>query len=124
MKDEEWQRKAEFTQALKVAKAEKKGLVNFVVTDDGFAKIVTDVALKDTDAIQLMIYGFLQKTGRAPNDVNELGKCLNYSGHFIKQELLSVKISQLRKTKKINVGELTLTKKARHTVKKKFFVPA
>ena len=123
MKDDEWERKTAFTEALLVPKGDKKGLVNFAATDDGLVKMTTDVRLTDTDAIQLMIYGFLWKTGSAPNDIEELGKGLNYSGHSIKQDLLSVKISQLRKAKKINTGELSLTKKAREQIRSKYLLP-
>ena len=124
LKDDEWKRKTAYTEALLIPKAEKKGLVNFTVTDDGLVKIVTDLKLTDTGAIQLMIYGFLWKTGTAPKDNEELGKCLNYSGHPIQQDSLSVKISQLRKAKKINQGELTLKKKARDTIKEKYLLPS
>jgi hypothetical protein len=124
MKDEEWKRKTGFTGASLVPKAEKKGLVNFTTTEDGLAKMVTNTRLKDTDAILLMIYGSLLKIGRPPMNNEELGRSLNYSGHPIKQGRLAVNIAHLRTAKKINRGELTLTTKARDTVKKKFFVPA
>jgi len=102
----------------------KPRLVEFLKTDDGLAKIQTEVKLKDTDAILLMIYGFGLTTGRAPSDIEELGRCLNYSGHPIKHNLLIVKISQLRSATKINKGELTLTAKQRDKIKTRYIVPA
>ena len=124
MKDEEWERKTGFIGASLVPQGEKKGLVNFATTDDGLAKMVTDIGLKDTDAILLMIYGFLLKIGRPPMDGEELGRSLNYSGHPIKQDRLRVNIAHLRAAKKMNKGELTLTTKARDAIKTKYIVPA
>jgi len=124
MTEEEWKRRAELTQALLHPKVEKKKLVNFSNTNDGLAKMQTDIKLKDTEAILLMIYGFALKTGKAAENIEQLGKCLNYSGHPIKQKRLSVNIAHLRKAKKINKGELTLTTKAREQIKARYIVPA
>jgi len=124
MTEEEWKRKTELTQSMLLPKAEKKGLVSFFKAEDGLARMQTEIKLKDTDAIQLMIYGFASKTGRAPENNEELGKCLNYSGHPIRQDRLSVNVAHLRKAKKINKGELTLTTKARDQIKAKYVVPA
>lgn len=74
--------------------------------------------------LQLMIYGFASITGRPPSDINELGRCLDYNGHSIKQDRLSANIVHLRAAKKINKGESTLTNKARDTIKTKYIVPA
>jgi len=124
MTGEEWKRRTERTQAILLPKVEKKRLVNFFNTDDGLAEMQTDIKLKDTEAILLMIYGFALKTGKVPENIGQLGKCLNYSGHPIKQERLSVNISHLRHANKINKGELTLTTKARNDIKTKYIVPA
>jgi hypothetical protein len=122
MIEKEWKQRTEGIQQSLLSKTETKGLVNFSNTDDGLAKMQTDLKLKDTEAILLMIYGFMLKTGNAPKDLTQLGKCLNYSGHQIKLELLRVKISQLRSANKINKSELTLTASTRNYIKTKYSV--
>jgi hypothetical protein len=119
----EWDNRIKKTLVALSGKA-KPRLVEFFKTDDNLARMQTDIKLKDTDAILLMIYGFGLVTGRAPTDVGELGKCLNYSGHPIKQDRISVNVAHLRAAKKMNKDELTLTTKARDTVKEKYIVPA
>jgi len=123
LSDKECDNRIKRTTLALTGKARPK-LVEFFPTQDGLAKMQTDIGLKDTEAILLMIYGFGIITGRAPANIEELGKCLNYSGHPIKQKLLSVKISQQRDSNKINRDELTLTSKARDEIKNKYLVPA
>ncbi|MBS7631874.1 hypothetical protein KEJ47_09980 [Candidatus Bathyarchaeota archaeon] len=101
----------------------KPKLVDFIPTEDKLARMQTEIKLKYTQAILLMIYGFTMITGRAPN-IEELEKCLNYSGHPIDRERLVVKISQLRKASKISKGKLTLTAEARDEIKRKYFIPS
>lgn len=123
LSDHEWDNRIKKTFAALSSKA-KPRLIEFFKTDDELARMQTDVKLKDTDAILLMIYGFALVTGRAPSDIGELGKCLNYSGHQIKQGRISVNVAHLRAAKKINRDELTLTTKARDAIKGKYLVPA
>jgi hypothetical protein len=78
---------------------------------------------KDTQAILLVIYGFTTVNGRAPKNIDELEKCLNYSDHPIDKEKLQVKISKLRRAKKISRGEFTLMSKAREEIKRKYIIP-
>jgi hypothetical protein len=122
MTDEEWKQRTRGTEAILLPKSEKEGLVKFSNTDDGLAKFETDLELKDTDAILLMIYGFAFKTGTTPENAEQLGKCLNYSGHPIKLKRLRVNISHLRRAKRINENELTLTTPTRNYVKTKYVV--
>jgi hypothetical protein len=120
MTESEWIQRTKGTQVIMVPKSEKEGLVKFSSTDDGLAKFETNMELKDTDAILLMIYGFALKTGKAPENAEQLGKCLNYSGHPIKLKRLRVNISHLRSANRINKDELTLTTPARNYVKAKY----
>jgi hypothetical protein len=119
----DWDNRIKKTLAALGGKA-KPRLVEFFKTDDNLARTQTDVKLRDTDAILLMIYGFALITGREPSDIGELGKCLNYSGHPIKQDRIRVNVAHLRAAKKVNKDELTLTGKARDTIKSKYIVPA
>jgi len=123
LSEHEWGNRIKKTLAALSGKA-KPRLVEFFKTDDNLARMQTDVRLRDTDAILLMIYGFALITGRAPTDIGELGRCLNYSGHPIKQDRISVNVAHLRAAKKINKDELTLTTKARDAIKGKYIVPA
>jgi len=116
----EWKQRTEGIQQTLLPKTEAKGLVSFFDTDDGLAKMQTGSKLKDTDAILLMIYGLQLKTGKAPKDTEELEKCLNYSGHPIRRERLTVNISHLRGANRINKGELTLTTRTRDFIKTKY----
>jgi hypothetical protein len=120
MTEEEWKERTEGIQAILRPQVEKKGLVSFYNTDDGLAKFQTGLELKDTDAILLMIYGFTLKTGKPPESAEQLGKCLNYSGHQIRMERLRVNIAHLRSANKINKKELTLTTQARNYIKAKY----
>jgi hypothetical protein len=120
--EKEWDNRIKKTMLALTGKAKPK-LVELFKTDDGLAKMQTNIKLKDTEAILLMIYGFGMINGRPPTSIEELGKCLHYSGHPIKQERLSVNISHLRSAKRINRGELTLTTKACEKIKTKYIVP-
>jgi len=122
--EEEWKQRTNGTQAIMLPKSEKEGLVKFFNADDGLAKMETNLHLKDTEAILLMIYGFMLRTGKAPENAEQLGKCLNYSGHPIKLERLRVNISHLRRANKINRDELTLTTPTRNYIKSKYVVAA
>jgi len=121
--EKEWDNRIKKTMLALTGKAKPK-LVEFFKTDGGLAKMQTNIKLKDTEAILLMIYGFGMINGRPPTGIEELGKCLHYSGHPIRQERLSVNISHLRSAKRINRGELTLTSKARDEIKTRYLVPA
>ena len=121
--DREWESRIKKTLAALSGKA-KPRLVEFFKTDDGLARMQTDVKLRDTDAILLVIYGFGLITGRSPADAAELGKCLNYSGHPIKQDRIRVNVAHLRSARRINKDELTLTAKARDAIKDRYIVPA
>ncbi len=123
--EEEWKKRTELTQAVLSPRAEKKWLVSFSKTEDGLVRMQKDtiLKLKDTEAIMLMIYGFASQTGKAPEDLETLGKCLNYSGHPIKPQRLSIDVSHLRSAGKIYKGELTLTTKARNHLKAKYVMP-
>jgi hypothetical protein len=123
LSEREWDNRIRKTLAALSGNA-KPRLVEFFKTDDDLARMQTDIKLRDTDAILLMIYGFALITGRAPAGIGELGKCLNYSGHPIKQDRISVNVAHLRAAKKINKDELTLTAKARDNIKSKYIVPA
>jgi hypothetical protein len=124
MTEEEWKGRTEGIQAILLPRIERKGLVNFSLTEDGFAKMQTELKLKDTEAILLMIYGFTLKTGNAPENTKQLGKCLNYSGHPIKLERLRVNIAHLRSANKISKDELALTTPTRNYVKTEYIVAA
>jgi hypothetical protein len=124
MSEKDWKQRTERIQQALLSKTETKGLVSFSNTDDGLAKMQTDLKLKDTEAILLMIYGFQVQTGKAPENTKQLEKCLNYSGHSIRKERLTVNISHLRSQNKINKGELTLTTPTRNDIKNKYIVPA
>jgi hypothetical protein len=120
----QWDNRIKKTVNAMSGKAKPK-LVEFFKTDDGLAKMQMDIRkLADTDAILLMIYGFGLVTGSTPKDIEILGKCLNYSGHSIKQDRLSINLSHLRTAKKVNKGELTITSKGRDRVKSRFLVPS
>lgn len=98
-------------------------LVEFVPTQDGLIKMQATVELSDKRAIPLVIYGFTTIVGKCPTD-RELEKSLSYSGHPISPKgRLAVYISQLRKKKIINRGELSLTGRARRSLKKLYFMP-
>jgi len=120
--EKEWNNRIRKTLVTLSGKA-KPRLVEFFKTDDDLAKMQTDIKLEDTNAILLMIYGFQLVIGRKPTDIEELGKCLNYSGHPIKQDRISVNVAHLRAKKKMNKDELTLTTKARDGIKSKYIVP-
>ncbi|MEM2703927.1 MAG: hypothetical protein QXR45_12290 [Candidatus Bathyarchaeia archaeon] len=123
LSEEEWKNHIQKTIIALGGKIAPK-LVEFFLTEDGLVRMQTQITLKDTEAILLMIYGFMMITGRAPTNIEELEKCLNYSGHPIDNKKLVVKVSQLRGAKKINREELTLTAKARDQIKKKYFIPS
>ena len=124
MSREEWKQRTEGIRQILLPKTEVRGLVSFLGTNDGLARMQTSLKLKDTDAILLMIYGLQLKTGNAPKDVAELEKCLNYSGHPIRMERIQVNISHLRSANKIHKGELTLTTRTRDYVKAKYSIAA
>jgi len=122
MPEKDWKQRTERIQQALLSKTEAKGPVSFSNTDDGLAKMQTSLKLRDTEAILLMVYGFQVQTGKVLENTGQLERCLNYSGHPIKRELLGVKISQLRKTKRINKSELTLTASSRDEIKSRYFV--
>jgi hypothetical protein len=121
LSEEEWESRIQKTIMSLMGRTKPK-LVEFLPTEDKLVRMQSEVKLKDTQAILLMVYGFMMITGRVPANVDELEKCLNYSGHPIDKKKLIVKISKLRKAKKINRGELTLTTKARDEIKRKYFI--
>jgi hypothetical protein len=122
LSENEWKNRIEKT-IIALRGRTKPKLVEFLPTEDKLVKMQTEIELKDTQAILLMIYGFTTVNGRAPENIDELEKCLNYSGHPIDKEKLQVKISKLRRAKKISRGELTLTSKAREEIKRKYITP-
>jgi len=115
----EWEKRIQKTIIALRSKTEPK-LVEFLPTGDKLVRIKTEIKLKDTQAILLVIYGFITVNGRIPENVDEIEKCLNYSGHPIDKRKLLVKISQLRRANKISRGKLTLTAKARDKIKREF----
>jgi hypothetical protein len=122
LSEKEWKNRIEKT-IIALRGRTKPKLVEFSPTEDKLVRMQTEIELKDTQAILLMIYGFITVNGRAPENIDELEKCLNYSGHPIDKEKLQVKISKLRRAEKISRGILTLTSKAREEIKRKYIIP-
>jgi len=123
LSDKEWDNRIRKTQLALSGKTKPK-LVEFFKLDDGLPKFLTNIQLRDTEAILLMIYGFAIITGRAPVNIEEIEKCLNYSGHPIKRDRIAVNVSHLRTAKKINKSNLTLETKTRDYIKIKYIIPA
>jgi len=92
--------------------------------DDSHVKLIAEKSLsKDVDAIELVVYGYAKELGRKPT-LDELEASLSFSGNPIHptSRLLN-QIAQLRVRGILNPKELSLTKKATDTLKRKFFIP-
>ena len=119
----QWKNSVNDTRVRMVSK-EKTTLIEYAKVDDSHVKIIAEKSLsKDVDAIELAVYGYAKELGRKPT-LDELEASLSFSGNPIHptSRLLN-QIAQLRVRGILNPKELSLTKKATDTLKRKFFIP-
>lgn len=117
--EEEWENRVKSAQAKLLPSSHKTSLVFFSKAEDGVVKFETSSAVKDSEAIRLVMHGFMSNFGRAPT-FEELSKSLNYSGHSIKKSNLKVQISRLRKRGRVERREYSLTSNGRKRLTAKF----
>ncbi len=93
--------------------------VSIAKTEDNVVKFESVVAVKDRDAIRLVMHGFGLKFGHPPK-LDELSRSLSYSGHSIKKGALLSHISALRMAGRVQRNVLSLTPGGRKRLLSKF----
>ena len=121
--DTQWKHRVSETRVRLVSK-EKTTLIEYEKVDDSHVKIIAEKPLsKDIDAIVLTVYGYAKELGRKPA-LEELEASLSFSGYPISPtSRLTNHIKQLRVRNVLNRKELSLTRNATESLKKKFFIP-
>jgi len=84
-------------------------------------RMKTPAKLQNTESIMLIIHGFITKYARSPTK-EEVKKSLMISGRDISDDVITVRISDLRKTRYLERNQLKLKGKALNRLLKKFFI--
>jgi len=120
MPEDAWNKNTKSVKDALLGKEIPKRRFEFRKTDEGLVKMTSEKRMGDRPSICLVTEGFISEIGRPPT-FDDLEKSLNLSGQGMKKERLTSRISELRKKKYIETGELRLTGKGRKwLIKRKF----
>jgi hypothetical protein len=86
---------------------------------DGHVRLISSLELDNPDAICLLLHGYAIKTG-CPPSFQDLLQCLHLSGFTLKDAVLSVRLSELRRKGMVQRDQLALSAKGRAQISRRF----